>query len=193
VYFVSWNYSPGLTTDQINRLKVALIANALDGNGDIQDPVEVALCALTARLTFQDVLVTPSAISPPSPPPIDTIMTVVESDPEIFSCGSLGNCSAPQGRIVAKVTVTNPDAVSATVNFIVDGRANIRISDATNHVYNLSQTIAGHAAITFFIYGWIGDTTDPFPVDPADGGIIISLVYSAGVHQIAVGWYYIGL
>lgn len=197
MYFVTWNYNPGLTTDQINRLKIALIANSLGGNGEIQDPVEVAVSALTARLTFQDVLITPSdmMVGDTTITVVDGTITVVESNPEIFSCGSLGDCGAPQGRIVAKVTVTNPDAVPATVNFITSGRVNIRVSDLSNNSYSLSQTIPGHASppITFFIYGWIGDTNDPFPVDPTDGGIIISLVYSAGVSQEAVMWYYIGL
>jgi hypothetical protein len=192
VYFLTWNYDPGLTTDQINRLKIAFIANSLGDGGEIQDSVEVALSALTARLTFQDVLTNPPVLPPPPPIPVDSIITVVESNPEIFSCGSLGDCSIPQGRIVAKVTVTNPDIVSSTVNFIVGGRAKIRISDSMDTVYSLSQTIAGSASITFFIYGWVGDQTDPFPVDPADGEIIISLVYSVGVHKIIVGWYYIG-
>jgi hypothetical protein len=194
MYFITWNYNPGLTTDQVNRLKVALIANSLNGNGEIQDPVEVALCALTVRLTFQDVLIVSSALPPPpSPPFVDTIITVIELTSEVFSCGSLGDCGTPQGRVIAKVKVTNPDSASATVNFIVDGRANIRISDSSNSTYSLSQTIAGNASIIFFIYGWIGDTIDPFPVDQADGGVIVSLVYSAGVHQIVVPWYYIGL
>jgi hypothetical protein len=193
MYFVTWAYSPGLTTDQINRLKIAIIANSLGGNGEIQDSVEVAVSALRARLTFQDTLIIPSPLPPLPPSMIDTIITVVESDPEVFSCGSLGDCGAPQGRIVAKVTVTNPDAIPAIVNFIAGGRVNIRISDSGNNSYALSQTIAGNASITFFIYGWVGDTNDPFPVDPTDGEIIISLIYSAGVNQVSVSWYYIGL
>jgi hypothetical protein len=198
LYFITWNYDPGLTTDQINRLKVAVIANSLGGNGEIQDPVEVALCALSVRLTFQDVLITPAPSPTPSPPsPPDTIMTVVESTPEIFSCGSLGDCAAPQGKLVAQVMVTNPDATLSTVNFIADGSVNLRISDLAGNSYSSSQPIAGVGSgknsITFFIYGWIGDQIDSFPVDPEDGGIIVSLIYSAGVHQISVPWYYIGL
>jgi hypothetical protein len=194
MYFITWNYNPGLTIDQINRLKVAIIANSLDGDGTIEDPVEVAVSALVVRLTFQDTLIATSPLLPPPllPPPAE-IMTVVESTPEIFSCGSLGDCAAPQGRIVAKVTVTNPDATSSTVNFIADGSANIRISDSSDTAYSLSQSIAGNSSITFFIYGWIGDQANPFPVVPENGGIIISLVYSAGVKQTVVPWYYIGL
>ena len=194
VYFITWNYNPGLTTDQINRLKVAIIANSLDGNGEIEDPVEVAVSALTVRLTFQDILVSsPPLPPPPVAPPAAALITVVESTPEIFSCGSLGDCAAPQGRVVAKVTVTNPDTTSSTVNFIADGSANIRISDISNNPYSLSQAIAGKTSITFFIYGWVGDQIDLFPVEQENGGIIISLVYSAGVNQISVPWYYIGL
>jgi hypothetical protein len=197
VYYLTWNYDPGLTTDQINRLKVAVIAHSLDG-AEVYDPVDVALCALTVRLTFRDVLITPSPPSlPPPPPTVDSIFTVVESDPEVFSCGSLGDCGAPAGRIVAKIKVTNPDTSPVTVNFIMSGRANIRVSDASDTFYPLSYTIPDQTPITFFIYGWIGNQTDPFPVEPADGEIIISLIYSDGVnqivHQIDVPWYYIGL
>ena len=148
--------------DQVNRLRVGIIANDLTIFWRTQDTAEVSVSALTLRLTFQDVWTT---VSPPSPPPlVDTIITVVESGHEIFSCGSLGDCGAPQGRITAtRSTVTNPDSTPATVNFITDGNVNIRVSDSNSNTYNLSQTIAAKASITFFIYGWVGDQTNSFP------------------------------
>ena len=197
LYFLLWNYSPGLTTDQMQRLKVALVAHTLDDPGGMQDPAEVSVVAVTTRLTFQDVLVTPAAFLPPPPPPaVDTIIVLVESDPEVFSCGSLGDCGAPQGKIVAQVTVTNPDSVHpATVNFVADGSLYIRISDDVGTPYSLSQSINANTTITFWIYGWIGDQTDLFPVDPEEGGILVTLISSASVlvDQISVPWYYIGL
>jgi hypothetical protein len=217
MYSLIWDYDQPLTLDQVSRLKVALIANIsesedqflvandetpiLDEVGediDVEldhgyDSCQVAVSSVRVRLTFQDVLTNPPVLSPPPPPFDDGIMAIVESSSEVFSCGSLGGCASPQGRVVGKVTVTNPDGGNATVNFIATDEINLRISDASNNSYSLSQTIAGGASVTYFIYGWVGNSGDPFPVDPVDGEILISLIYSGGVHRISIPWYYIGL
>jgi hypothetical protein len=216
MYSLVWDYTPGLTLDQVCRLKVGLISDLgqfedepLQGDDETplvdevgtdidiayvqgHDPCQVAVSAVLVRLTFQDTL--SHAVSPPpGPPAVDPIFTVEESYPEVFSCGSLGDCGAPQGRIIGKVIVTNPDASAATVNFIATEEIKLRISDVANTVYSLSQSIPAGASRSYWIYGWVGDPSDPFPVDPEDGEVIISLVYSAGVHRISIPCHYIGL
>jgi hypothetical protein len=202
IYSVQWDYSPGLTDDQMGRLYVEVATDNITAG---TDDTFLYLYALEVVASYIEITTgsTPPGLPPP-PPGVFGPITLIDLQGEVFSCGSLGGCTSPMGVPLGRISITNPSPTeSATVSFNVDGMVHLRVFDtdtpATEYSI-LGSPLAGYETKHYTVYSWIGDNIDPpssnYPVDARSGNVVITVTLPGPpivAYQALLPWVYLGL
>jgi hypothetical protein len=198
VYSVQWDYSPGLTDNQINRLYVEVIPNTITvGTGG--NILYLYALEVTAGYTNVSTVLPPappSALPPPPPPGVYGPITLIDLEGEVFSCGSVGDCASPTGKLLGRLTVTNSTGLSCPVSFFINNKVNIQIfdTDTPTTSYPVADTIpAGTTLRKYSVYSWVGDVSDPYPAEPLNGNLDIIVTQGSNVYQASLPWTYLGI
>jgi len=184
-YTVGWDIpEPGLTNDQLQRLRVHLkaIPTRLGQNSN-----KISLRALQVRATVLDQL--PVEIPPTTPPSqaFDALITGPE-EIEIFPCGALGTCGTTPNKTVAQIVVKN-EGYNSTAQVSVAFSSLLNALVVGGNTQNLT---AGQVKV-LDIYGQVGTTGDPYPDFDERGVIEITLTQGAVVTRKVIPWVYRGL
>jgi hypothetical protein len=191
LYSMTWDYPEGLSSDQINRLEVNIQAQTVVRGAD---EATVFIRALRVIATYFDVTTGFSPGSPPPPAP-PSYITVLDPLGEVYSCGSLGDCSVNSvGSLLGRAIVNNTSSSNLTVNFVPGDVIHIRVFDTNtpSTEYPLSYILPANTSIHCSIFGWIGDLNNPYPVNPAESWVMISADDGTSVQARAISWFYIG-
>lgn len=182
-FSLGWDQVPGLTTAQIERLRVGLVARAVQVG---QGQATVRVRAVRVRAVYEDRSVGGVSPSPPPPPVVGAIVFVGSG--EVYSCGSLGTCGQAPVSVVGTVRVVNPYAGTAAVVVQVVGGMTASVVSGGS-----PQDLAQGQTLDIEVRGQMGSNTDPYPRDPLEGWILATVSYSGQETSDRFRWFYTGL
>lgn len=180
-YQLTWEYPEGLSTEQLNRLKVAVKAIQVNPG---RNEAKTRIRALAVKAYSKDVKI--STESPPSPPVTPEIQKVeMPLRAEVFSCGSLETCDVTPTRKLMDIIIRNLD---------YDSTASVDISITGNIIYDiedgLSQTVESEDTLTIPVYAQIGTSLDQYPNLDETGIIEVILTQGTIITRKTTTWFY---
>jgi hypothetical protein len=189
VYKVRWEYPDGLTVAQINRMYVNIQTDILNASSD---DCLAYIYSVEVWVEYMDTFV---PVSPPPPVGMANPIVILNPTGQVYSCGSLGSCTGVTGDLLGRLTITNGTTLPLTVVFMSDGSLHLRVFDTNTPTteYQLNMQVLASTTINFSVFAWVGDPTNPFPLESRSGEVVITASDGTTVYSGVIGWTYAGL